>query len=244
MDYKQHQPHPALAPYIDAFWTTKGSGGQNKTAKILPDGCVDLIINLGEDCKTDNGGNTLEHGKTYLVGTMSHYKIVEVHPETTLLGIRFKTAAFSAFYQFTSMHQVTDLTVEFDEGFSNDLHKLTAAPTQYLTRFLANKLTETRHNLLPVIADIKILKGQISVSALAKRHFITTRQLERSFRHHVGVSPKEFINFIRYQCVLPVIRNKPAGRSLADIAFEHGYYDHAHLANEIKRYTGTAPSQL
>ena len=30
----------------------------------------------------------------------------------------------------------------------------------------------------------------------------------------------------------------------AQIAFEHGYYDHSHLTNEIKRYTGVTPTQL
>lgn len=244
MSYQQYQPHPALAPYIDAFWITTGNGKKNETVKILPDGCVDLIINLGEDYQTDNGAITINHGKTYLVGTMSHYKLVNIHPETTLLGIRFKPAAFSAFYRFTSMHEITDLTVDFEEKFSHDLHKLIADPVQYLTKFLFNKLKQPKHNLLPVIADIEMYKGQISVTQLAKRHFITTRQLERVFKQHVGISPKEFTNFIRYQSVLPIIRNKPAERSLADIAIEHGYYDHAHLANEIKRYTGIAPSQL
>lgn len=244
MAYQQFQPHPALAAYIDAFWITTGNSRKSETVKILPDGCVDLIINLGEDCQTDNGTRTINHGSTYLVGTMSHYKLVRIYPETTLLGIRFKPAAFSAFYQFTSMHEVTDLTVDFEENFSHDLHKLIEDPAQYLTKFLSNKLTQPRHNLLPVIADIEMYQGQISVTELAKRHFTTTRQLERTFRQHVGISPKEFTNFIRYQSVLPAIRNKPAERSLADIAVEHGYYDHAHLANEIKRYTGVPPSQL
>jgi AraC-like DNA-binding protein len=244
MIYKQHQPHPALAAYIDAFWTTTANKGNTEEVKILPDGCVDLIINLGEDCKTDNGISTINHGKTYLVGTMSKYKTVTIHPETALLGIRFKPAAFSAFYQFTSLHQVTNLTVDFEAKLSPDPRKLIADPTRYLTKFFHDKFTPLKHPLLPVITDIEMHKGQISVSELAKRHFIIPRQLERAFRQHVGLSPKEFINFVRYQFVRRAIRNRPVERSLADIAFAHGYYDHAHLSHEIKRYTGVAPSQL
>ena len=33
-------------------------------------------------------------------------------------------------------------------------------------------------------------------------------------------------------------------RSLLDIAFECGFYDHSHLTNEIKKNTGFSPSEL
>ena len=40
------------------------------------------------------------------------------------------------------------------------------------------------------------------------------------------------------------IKERGADSSLLEIAFETGYYDHAHLANAIKKYTGLQPSQL
>jgi AraC-like DNA-binding protein len=40
------------------------------------------------------------------------------------------------------------------------------------------------------------------------------------------------------------IRRTSSRRRLLDIACEYGYYDHAHLANDIKRYTGSTPSIL
>lgn len=244
MIYQQQQPHPALTPYIDAFWITAGDSKAQERVKIMPDGCIDIIINLGEDCKTDNGATTVSHGKTYLVGTMSRYKIADIHPGTRMLGIRFKPAAFSAFYPSVPLHEVANITVEIPGSFLPDPGKIITDPGTHLSRFFLDKFVPPRHNLLQVIADVKKHKGLISVTDLTKRHFITTRQLERAFRQHVGISPKEFINFIRYQFVLPAIRNKPSEKSLADIAFDYGYYDHAHLANEVKRYTGTVPSQL
>ena len=244
MIYKQVQPHAALGDYIDAFWTTTGDEKKLVSEKILPDGCVDIILNLGDDCKTDNGTIDLKTGKAYLVGTMTHFKIVEMKPETKLLGIRFKPAAFTSFYKFISLHQITDSIVEFEKKFSPDLKQAISNPNEYLNRFFLNKLTQPKHSLLPVVTDIKECKGQISVSELAMRHFTTTKQLERNFKQDVGISPKEFINLVRFQFVLPVIQNKSSQESLLGIAFEHGYYDHSHLTNEVKRYTGVAPTQL
>lgn len=80
--------------------------------------------------------------------------------------------------------------------------------------------------------------------ALARGNFTTVRQLERHFKKHIGLSPKEYSNIIRFQNALGMIKNSEADRSLLDIAFECGYYDHSHLANEIKRHTGLSPSLL
>jgi len=80
------------------------------------------------------------------------------------------------------------------------------------------------------------------VEELARRHFITARQLERSFSYYIGVSPKEFINQERFRHALNAIRHRE--RDLSDIALACGYYDQAHLSNEIRKYTGSTPSQL
>jgi AraC-like DNA-binding protein len=61
---------------------------------------------------------------------------------------------------------------------------------------------------------------------------------------HIGISPKEYSNIVRFQYALSIIKKSGKNRSLSDIAFECGYYDHAHLTNEIKRNTGLSPSQL
>lgn len=70
------------------------------------------------------------------------------------------------------------------------------------------------------------------------------RQLERCFKKHIGITPKEFANIIRFQFAFSKIKHNEQRKSLLDIAFDTGYYDHAHLSNAIKRYTGLAPSQL
>ena len=59
-----------------------------------------------------------------------------------------------------------------------------------------------------------------------------------------ALSPKKYSNIIRFQNALNIIKNSSENRSLLDIAFECGYYDHSHLNNEIKHNTGFPPSLL
>jgi hypothetical protein len=74
MGYKQYKPHPALAPYIDAYWKVTNTKLQPVVNRIMPDGCVDILINTGENFCTENDGFVLKNGAAGLVGTMTRFK--------------------------------------------------------------------------------------------------------------------------------------------------------------------------
>jgi len=244
MNYRQFSPHPALAPYIDAYWTATGDDCGMKTEKILPDGCIDIIFNLGAECQTESNTCLLKNNQPYLIGTMTRFKETTMLPETELLGIRFKPAAFTVFYEYPALYKLTDRTVEFDKKLSPDIENAAKYSTAYLDHFFLKKLSQPKRSLLPLISDIKNCDGQLSVQALAQKHFTTVRQLERAFNRDMGIGPKEFINLVRYQSTFQKIRNNASRKSLLEIAFESGYYDHSHLTNELKKYTGAAPTQF
>lgn len=242
MIYNQVKPHSILSNYIDAFWTVEGIGEHLQKTNILPDGCVDLIFNLGGDCKTGNG--ILKSEKTYLVGTMTISRESFVDTQTKIIGVRFKPAAFSAFYNYASLDQVTNQIIDFEQTLSPDLNKLKQYSVSYLNDYFLSRMSKHENHLFPVLKDVRIARGQVCIKELARRNFITTRQLERIFKKETGISPKEFANIVRFQFALEKIKGNRQQKSLQDIAFENGYYDHAHLSNEIKRYTGLAPSQF
>ena len=237
MQYTSIPPHPTLASYIDAYWSVNGAGHGPVTNRILPDGCVDIIFNLGED------DEVMKSGKAYLVGTMTRAFDTTVSPGSRLVGIRFKPAAFAAFYKFSSLHEITDCTIECEKGLAPELGVLRGS-AKGLNEFFLKKLSRPKHVLFPILEDIHRHHGQVRVEDLTRRHFVTARQLERSFKYYTGVSPKEFINQERFRYALETIRHKQPGQDLSDVALACGYYDQAHLSKEIKRYTGEMPSRL
>ena len=244
MTYTQFKPDPLLSPYIDAFWEVTSDEKKPFTERIMPDCCIDIIINLGTDVVADGSGFIMKNERAYLVGTMTRYKDTAREPGTRLVGIRFKPAGFVQFFRYGSLHEFTDNTIEFEKRYTPPFNKINNDFTDNLNRFFLKKLSPLRLSIFPILAQVYERKGQISVAELAKNNFIIVRQLERMFSQHMGISPKAFINFVRYQFAFQNIRQCHPAQSLEDISFDCGYYDYAHLSNEIKKYCGVSPSQL
>ena len=201
-------------------------------------------MNLGDTCLTDNGSTIMEFGKTYVVGAMTSFKDSFIDKDTHLVGVCLKPATFSNFYSYASQNELTNDTVEFEKSNSFNLNKIIENPFNYFNHFYSERIITKSNQLQKVIDDIHLTNGQLSIYELSKRNFTTVRQLERNFKRLIGLSPKEYSNIIRFQNALNTIKNSNDNRSLLDIAFECGYYDHSHLTNEIKRNTGLLPSQL
>ncbi|NML40851.1 helix-turn-helix transcriptional regulator [Chitinophaga sp. G-6-1-13] len=242
MKHHAAKPCPALTNHIHSFWELKGDDNDSQWERIFPDGCPGIIINLGESCKTDSGLAMMEHGKTYVVGAMTTFKDSFVDTNTHLLGVCLKPAAFSSFYKYVSQHELTDHTVEFDQSYSFDIGKIIKDPYAYLNRHFLDRKRSVNQVLQSVLKDIQMHSGNVSICDMAKRNFTTVRQLERMFKTHIGLTPKEYVKIIRFQSVLPMM-NAPMKR-LSDIAFEGGFYDQSHLTNEMKRYTGLTPARF
>src|SRR5690606_35288696 len=203
-----------------------------------------IILNLGNKCLTDNGCLSMDSGKTYVVGAMNAFKDSFIDNDTHLIGVCLKPATFANFYTYASQNELTNNTVELEKPISFSVDKAYENPLGYFDRFYSEKIKTKTNQLHAVIDDIHSSKGTTSVSDLAKRNFTTIRQLERNFKKFIGLSPKEYSNIIRFQYALSLIRESKQNRSLLDIAFECGYYDHSHLSLEIKRNTGILPSLL
>jgi AraC-like DNA-binding protein len=244
MIYKQAIPHDALADSIDCYWSIKGAGSEMHAERIYPDGCPGLVLNIGGKCITDNGLVTMHPGSSYLVGAMTSYKETYLNSEHYLMGVCFKPGALSQFFNYLPLAEITEQTVELEKALSPDISKMQELSFEELNAFFLKRLTAPKQDLFTIVKRIKETKGQITVDALAKKNHTTPRQLERTFHKYIGITPKEFINIVRFQHVFSKVTHNKKQESLLDIAIEHGYYDHAHLTNDIKRYTGVPPSLL
>ena len=102
---------------------------------------------------------------------------------------------------------------------------------------LLKRLSDVRENTVvnDTIQNILINKGSLDIAKLAKKSFVSTRQLERLFHEYVGITPKKLSNLIRYQFLWRDILCEPDFDVLSAV-YKFGYTDQSHLLREFKRY--------
>jgi AraC-like DNA-binding protein len=245
-EWIEYKPHEALKKYIDIYWVSSTNSLYIPSPKkFFPDGCNELFANTGNNTLYLNETIAVKPGIIYLGGTLTQAVNFSGIPNSNFFGIRFKPGGFRIFFkfpihevtgQFTEL-QITELKFVFDQ-------KDSITTKGRLDSFFLQRLNTTNERFLSIAQDLHLTTGKITVDNLAKRHDIGFRSLERLFKSNVGISPKELSKILRFQAVVKRLKTKTYNESFLDLAFELGYYDHAHLTNEIKRFTGLTPSQL
>lgn len=256
MALSEFLPDDIWQKHIAFFWVLKTEANVDPAGmRIYADGCSDLICNAGETTAyfyplegTDQP-IPLYPGRLYLGGTMTAYGVLKGDPGCTLTGIRFWPGGFYALFS-QAMESAVDATIEFPNESLVTLMQQTENLNGRLNQWLNNHLTDTevqasgKYDFVYLRERMYQSGGQVKVEELADEMCISIRTLARIFKKNVGIPPKDFLRIVRFQEVLKRLQNADGKQSLLQIAFELGYYDHAHLTNEFKKYSGILPSEL
>lgn len=112
-----------------------------------------------------------------------------------------------------------------------------------LIQCLEQSTLEVDQTINQALTLIKSKRGCLEVQTLAKHLNISDRQLRRKFQHHVGLTPKQYNNIIRFRYANRLIKQQPT-KSLTEVAHNAGYFDLAHFTHAIQKITGIPPSQM
>lgn len=142
------------------------------------------------------------------------------------------------------LQDLNDHIIDFEDKKLLALMGLDEGLIKRLDGFFSKKCICKDVTLACFVNALYEAKGQVSIAALILKHNISLRTLERQFKQNIGIPPKELSNIIRFQSTLKKLKTNAKKESLLRVAYEMGYYDHAHLTNEFKKYAGLNPTQL
>lgn len=241
MAFIECKPTVALLPFVDAFWLVKQ--GAPKTARILPDGCQDVVV------------DTHNPALSQVIGTIPRFVDANYSTPTALFGIRFKPAALIHLIpipQDLLYNQVVDLSAvcrplarriaQIEPLDPMSFSQWVAAVEPILLAQLSTPSPFVQRVTSAVEAILQA-KGQIRVGSLTSQLCLSERQLERHFVQQVGMAPKRLIDLVRFRALTHLLQEH-SHLSLAEIAFRAGYYDSAHLTRVCKQLAGQLPSQF
>ena len=258
--YSEIMPCDALKPYIRCFWGSQLSHNfsdhvdSSDTTNInftdrslvTPDTCMDIILHINYT------KNELTH---YFCGINDQPFVSQAEATTAIIStfaIRFYAWAVPLF-SYDDMKQVSNILCSSEHYFPTLTAKLKQMVWSFpdLIRrakqaevFLLEELNINRINLNVMNAVYTMLKstGNIQMADLSQYTGISTRQLERLFKIHIGMSPKKLASLIRYQNVWSEVLSQPHA-NVQDLVHKYGYTDQAHLLNDFKRFHTMTLSQ-
>jgi AraC-like DNA-binding protein len=89
---------------------------------------------------------------------------------------------------------------------------------------------------------IEACGGALDLDALARELGYSSKHVISLFHEHVGMTPKRFARVVRFDRLVRHLRSGGAG-SWAELAARFGWFDQAHLSNDVKRIVGVSPSK-
>ncbi|MDR2367498.1 MAG: helix-turn-helix domain-containing protein [Deltaproteobacteria bacterium] len=222
-------------PYVHLYSFT-ADAGDAKNSAALPNGCADLLFTF-----TDTSA------EGYLCGFVTKSDAIMVPRGSRCLGVRFRPGYLPERLGVSLPDTLGEHLSLSDLPGGVELleraHKITdlAKLKDLLTNFIGGRW-RAHDLLLQLIAEVEETGGVMRVEDLEKRTLYSSRYINRVFTDNMGLSPKSFTKYVRFQHLIHEM-NKPVRPSLADLAVMSGYYDQPHFSKEFKDLTALTPTE-
>lgn len=242
--------NPLLKEFIRHYWYVNGEERESFNQNLLlPMDHVDLIITMGNSFIYGENERMCQPESIHFHGIRERSLQITQRGKIKALGISFTPWGFY-FIAKQSMSQYVNRIVNL--SYVN--HSLWEEMSDYMMEYEGpSELIKAIENSLINCINIKyreeidfriieefIESDYINIEMFCRDNGITTRKLERIFRKYVGISPKRFMNVVRFEeSVRDVMYDNES--NLTDISYKHGYCDQPHFTKVFKGYTDYAP---
>jgi AraC-like DNA-binding protein len=222
----------------------------HRCERILPSGCVQVIVNLARDSirEYNGAGRAGILPPALVVGARSVYEIVDTSDMAELMGVVFRPAGFVNFAGdavdlFTNRNiALEDLWGRSVSSVRSRLQEIQTPQAKLfaLEEFLGERFAEPCSNV--AIIDFALDQFARSPSAGSVAQVAATtgwsvRYFSQFFRERVGLPPKVWCRIQRFQ---RAVQHLHAGVDIrwAELALDCGYYDQSHFANDFRAFSG------
>lgn len=245
------RPSP-LTGIVEFMWHFDGSMISLRE-RTFPSGLLEIIVHLGARYRVIEGDHGSICPDTCVTGVQLGPIVIEAPGhETTILGIRLTVAGAYALFG-RPMHEVAGLTVDLEDLVGHAAAELQDAcaeatgPRACFARAAGWIESRLRRGIRadPAVAwtvdQIRQRGGAVSISSLRERAGLSSNRMAAAFREQVGVTAKQYARITRFRRALDQLSGGAA--SLADVAFDAGYYDQPHMTAEFKELSGLTPGE-
>ena len=250
------KPAPPLSDFVDLLWMHEGHDTAHEMERLLPDGTVELVINLREDRIPVYNPHHPEQFHTIagcvVSGPRSEFFVIDTASSASTVGVHFKPGGAFPFFQAPPA-ELSNRSVALEElwgAASARLRErllLAATPQQkflVLEQCLLEQLARPLEHHPAVNFAIQQFRSAPHgpVLQMAEAVGFSQRRFIQLFRDEVGLTPKLFCRVSRFQRVVHSAHSLDQ-INWAEMALDCGYYDQAHFNHDFQEFAGITPMQ-
>ena len=257
MIFRVQPPSPPLRPFVENLWYHEGVVCPYPMERLVPDGGIELIVDLTPTPKkifgNDDRRSVATVNRAWIAGQRSGHIIFESAQHSRMIGARFRPGGAWPFLRLP-VSEINNAVVELDDvwrGVTSSLRdRLCESATidarfaildQALTARAAGRL-EPDGAVAAAVHRVMRRPGEIAVRGLAADLGWSQKRLVDRFKTCVGLRPKELARVFRFQQVLHRAMGAPA-LSWTELAHDAGYFDQAHFIHEFQTLSGLTPTR-
>jgi AraC-like DNA-binding protein len=249
-----HRPPPPLAAHVDMIWAAEREALPHGRERMLPTGCVDIVIPLLQDSVIRFDGLEATEPRQFkgavVQGPHDRFIVRGTGGASSVVGVHFKPGGARAFLGGT-LGDLRGLTVLLEDVWGLSVRSLRedlqacASPSQrirLLETFLLGRMTTAEPDAMVTLALRRFQASPASalIQPVQAESGCSPARFIQRFESAVGLTPKRYTRVLRFNAVLGrLVRTGP--RDWAEVAVDAGYCDQSHLIHEFKSLTGLTP---
>jgi AraC-like DNA-binding protein len=252
----RYKPQPPLSEFVDVLWLCESYDVAHEKERLLPDGTVELVVNLREDRIRVYDSHDPDKFSTIpgcvVSGPRSEFFVIDTEGESSTVGVHFKPGGAFPFLRMPPGElNNQSLALECLWGAASNRMRerlLAAATPQAKFRELELCLLEQLVKPLERHPAVWFALAQFfgpqqppPVARVVEQVGFSQRRFIQLFAREVGLTPKVFCRVSRFQ---KVIQTAHSGSDIdwTQVALSCGYYDQAHFIHDFQSFAGITPS--
>lgn len=257
MIFQTYIPKFPLSQFIDCFIYYEDFRPAHSVERFLPDGNVEIIIDLKNHPQFIYDNETLKEIQTcqhvWASGVRTKPITIPSGKESAMFIISFKKGMAYPFFPLP-MNEISDCVVDADLLWGNDFALLRAQILEnknsegkfqmvedflikeYLSKFILNPCIDY------AIQEIIRQPDQINLANLNSKIGYSQKHFIAMFKRQVGITPKSFLKIMRFQKAVNQIESL-SEVDWTSISNDCGFYDQAHFINDFKVFSAFTPEE-
>jgi AraC-like DNA-binding protein len=240
--YQEFEPPAALRPFVRTLWTYAAPAPEPTVQRIAPDGCPELILDIGAPYEEQGEDGVFRlQPQALFAGQMTRPLALRPVGPVELVAVRFEADGARDWLGHAA-HEATDRRLDMTARLAGVTAPAgdPAAQVEVMVRLLEDHRRRHAWSLDPTVRVE--LAAAFADQPSAVRSAADQRALQRRFRDRVGVAPRMLRSILRFRRVFDHAQG-PDALGWLEAGLEAGYFDQPQLARDFRRFLGCTATE-